>query len=315
MPSTIPVISLKSLNSSDPASLEKLAMAATDWGFFQLTEHGIPSKVETKFSASMASFFGQSKSEKQRCSRTDENPWGFFDRELTKNKQDWKEIFDLGIDQQDDRYTSRTPWPENPDNFRSVMLDWYDRCESISQALLEALCRSLSQPETTLSAFFKPINSSFLRLNYYPVCDDPADKHEDYPKQGQLGISHHTDAGAITVLLQGEVAGLQVRKDENWITIPVVPESLIVNIGDLIQVWSNDRYQAPLHRVLASKTEERYSAAFFMNPTFSTDCIPLVDQPARYKPVNWGEFRASRAAGDYANLGDEIQISDYRISD
>lgn len=80
-----------------------------------------------------------------------------------------------------------------------------------------------------------------------------------------------------------------------------------------MQVWSNDRYRAPVHRVLASSEQARYSAPFFFNPRYNCDYRPLGDETPVYRSINWGEFRAGRAAGDYANLGDENQISDYRI--
>ena len=193
------------------------------------------------------------------------------------------------------------------------MLSWHHDCEVISLVLLGAIGQSLGLARTALTPHFIHGNTSFLRLNHYPVCASPADGKEDFPVDGHLGIYHHTDAGAVTVLLQDEVAGLQVRHNENWVTIATEPDSLIINVGDLVQVWSNDRYKAPLHRVLASSEQERFSAAFFMNPGFATDCIPQIGDRPFYRSVNWGEFRAARAAGDYANLGNEVQISDYRI--
>jgi len=91
----------------------------------------------------------------------------------------------------------------------------------------------------------------------------------------------------------------------------------VVNIGDIVQVWSNDRYRAALHRVLANADAERFSAPFFLNPAYGACYAPLpttVDarHPPAYRSINWGEFRALRAAGDYADCGEEIQISHYR---
>ena len=93
-------------------------------------------------------------------------------------------------------------------------------------------------------------------------------------------------------------------------TVVPRPGALVINIGDLVQVRSNDRYPAPEHRVLASAARERYSAPYFFNPTYTADCAPLFSPP-RYRPVNWGEFRAARVAGDYADIGEEVQISHY----
>lgn len=308
-----PTLSLAQLERGDDRARDALAEAAADWGFFRLVDHGIEATRQARFMATTAAFFDQPHEEKLRYSRSEQNPWGYFDRELTKNRQDWKEIFDLGRDVQDGEYNSSTPWPNRPDDFTEVMLNWYDVCEAISLKLIRALCQSLNLPADSLEAHFKPSNSSFLRLNHYPVCKTPADATEEFPDVGNLGIYHHTDAGAVTVLLQDGVTGLQVRHRGQWVTVPADTESLIINIGDLIQVWSNNRFVAPLHRVLASDSSDRYSAAFFMNPSFATDCIPLGTDSPRYRAVNWGDFRGSRAAGDYADLGEEVQITDYRL--
>lgn len=79
----------------------------------------------------------------------------------------------------------------------------------------------------------------------------------------------------------------------------------------MIQVWSNDAYQAPLHRVLAMEDGERFSLAYFFNPAYSAVIAPL-QTPRRYRDLPWGEFRRRRADGDFADYGAEVQISDYR---
>jgi isopenicillin N synthase-like dioxygenase len=98
-----------------------------------------------------------------------------------------------------------------------------------------------------------------------------------------------------------------------------VPGALTINLGDMLQVWSNDRYRSPIHRVLASADHTRYSAPFFWNPSYAAVCAPLPellhgDERAHYRPVSWAEFRDRRSAGDYADYGAEIQISDFRIA-
>ena len=85
-----------------------------------------------------------------------------------------------------------------------------------------------------------------------------------------------------------------------------------------MQVWSNDRYRAALHRVLANSDAERFSVPFFFSPAYSTDYAPLTttfdrETPARYRKINWGEFYRKRADGDYADRGEEVQISHYGI--
>jgi isopenicillin N synthase-like dioxygenase len=309
----IPTISLHALKTNNRETIESLADACKYWGFFRLVELDLEQGAADRFLAATKVFFSLPHEEKRQLSRTEKNPWGYFDEELTKNKRDWKEIYDLGLDQSDPHYQSQPPWPSNLPGFQDTMLHWHHLCETISLTLLESIGRSLGLPQTSLTQYFTRRHSSFLRLNHYPVCDSPADAGQDFPTEGHLGIYHHTDAGAVTVLLQDEVSGLQVRHNDAWITIANENDSLIINVGDLVQVWSNDLYKAPLHRVLANNKKDRFSAAFFMNPEFSTDCIPQTGGQPLYRPINWGEFRSGRAAGDYANLGDEIQISHYRI--
>lgn len=309
----IPSISLRELKTNSGKTLESLADACRYWGFFRLVELDLEKGATDRLLAAMKVFFDLPHEEKKQLSRTEKNPWGYFDEELTKNKQDWKEIFDLSLAQTGPHDHSETPWPEKLPGFRDTMLQWHQLCETVGLTLLESIMQSLRLPEASLAKHFTRDNSSFLRLNHYPVCEAPADPEVDFPTEGHLGIYHHTDAGAVTVLLQDEVSGLQVRHNNTWTTIANENDSLIINVGDLVQVWSNDRYKAPLHRVLANRHQDRFSAAFFMNPDFSTNCIPQTDDKPLYRPVNWGEFRSARSAGDYANIGDEIQISDYRI--
>jgi isopenicillin N synthase-like dioxygenase len=164
-------------------------------------------------------------------------------------------------------------------------------------------------PASHLDADFQPEHTSFLRLNYYPKCPTP---------EGHFGVNHHTDAGAVTVLLQDEQPGLEVFQRGAWWLVEPRPDALVVNIGDIAQVWSNEKYLAPLHRGLANAAAERYSVAFFLNPAYRAIYAPLpstVDarHPPRYRPINWREFRAKRAAGDYADYGEYAQISQYAI--
>ena len=133
-----------------------------------------------------------------------------------------------------------------------------------------------------------------------------------------LGVHHHTDAGALTVLLQDDVGGLQVFKDELWHNVPPVPGAFVINTGDMMQVWSNDIYRAAVHRVLAMDSKDRFSIPFFFNPTAETRVSPLPsvvteDRPARYRMIEWADFRGKRTDGDYADYGPEVQIAQYRI--
>lgn len=316
----------------DDASLAEdvvrnVAEACRDVGFFQVVDHGIEADRVQRLRRDMRRFFDRPPAEKHEVLRSDANPWGYYDRELTKNTPDWKEVFDFGRlpypDRPEDDPSNRgvdgqNRWPSGLPGFREAMLEYLGACEALSFRLLEAMAAGLGVAPSRLTQHFLPTHSSFLRLNHYPHCDDAAPPNApDLPQVGRLGVNQHADAGALTLVAQTDERGLQVRTDDGWVDVEPVDGALVVNIGDMMQVWSNDRYRSPVHRVVVSDATERFSAPFFFNPSYDAECAPLaelvaVDGAARYRPILWGEFRSLRAAGDYADLGEEVQISHYR---
>jgi len=313
---SVPVISAADLG--DAASLRAIDRACREWGFFQVVDHGIATRVTKALEREMRSFFALPPATKRRVVRSAENPWGFYDRELTKNVRDWKQIFDCGPEGDAER---PTPWPADPPGFRPALRAYMKACEALSFRLLAAISLNLGMPADHLAGGFQPAHTSFLRLNYYPVCPAPElPAGVQTPERGHLGVNHHTDAGALTLLLQDEVPGLEVYREGRWHLVEPRPDALVVNIGDVVQVWSNDRYRAALHRVRASTDRSRCSAPYFFNPAYDACYAPLpttcgFGSPARYRPIRWGEFRELRAAGDYRDCGEEIQIDHYRIHD
>ncbi len=310
----VPVIDIARLDA--PETHRALDAACRDWGFFQVTRHGIPERTTRALHEQMRALFRLPIGTKRAISRTEANPWGFFDRELTKNTRDWKQIYDYGPAANN---VIRPQWPACLPHFQSAVLAYYAACEALALRLLAAISVNLGMPADHLASSFRPAHTSFLRLNYYPVCPRPERPEAmGTPTTGHLGVNHHTDAGALTVLLQDEHPGLEVFREGCWHLVEPRPDALVINIGDIVQVWSNDRYCAALHRVVVSETGERFSAPFFLNPAYSAAYAPLptvVDaaHPPRYRAVRWDEFRAARAAGDYADRGEEVQISHYRI--
>jgi isopenicillin N synthase-like dioxygenase len=179
----------------------------------------------------------------------------------------------------------------------------------VAQQLVMLIGEGLGDLDQGMATAFAPAHTSYLRLNFYPLGDPLA---EETGSEAKLGIHHHTDAGALTVLLQDGVGGLQVHHDGQWHDVDPIAGAFTINIGDMVQVWSNDLYRAPPHRVLAMERTERISIPFFYNPAYSADIRPLIGAP-RYRPLNWGEFRRRRADGDFADYGTEVQIGDWRI--
>jgi isopenicillin N synthase-like dioxygenase len=302
------LVPLIDLEKSAAECAEEIATACREWGFFQVANFGMVPDLIAQVTELSAAFFALPVSTKRQVSRTEDNPYGFYDRELTKNLLDRKEIFDFSP-------VEETPWPASPNRFRPVLEEYALACHELALRLLGLCCAGLIGQSDALSAHFSTEHSGFLRLNYYPQESGLA---VDLPGAGPFGISEHTDAGALTLLLQDSVPGLQVFQAGGWKDVDPVADTLTINIGDMMQVWSNDRCRAPLHRVRASVGKSRSSVAYFFNPAYSTVVEPLsallaLDQPANYSPVLWEEFRRLRAQGDYGDYGKEVQLSDYQI--
>jgi len=314
--------------------VEEIAKAATSWGFFQVVGHGVPDAEIDAFDGGVKRFFAQDKDTKYKIKRNSGNSRGYFDDELTKQTRDWKEAIDIGAQDGDldgksavDGYNQ---WPDGDPAFRADITAYFAQMEHLSRTLCRALAVGLGEKE----GFFDPLfdkHTSYLRINHYPPCPNPVGA--DFPlhspdaeTEGYLAINRHTDAGVLTVLRQrhDEPHSLQVfisddadkdheSRDGQWVTVSPHPGAFTINVGDMMQVYSNDRYVAPLHRVLANRERARYSAPFFFNPPYATDCAPLKTLGAPvYDVVNWGEFRRRRFEGDFADVGKEVQIAQFR---
>ncbi len=309
---TLPVIDVRNLRSA--AALSAIDAACRDWGFFQIVGHGIDTRTTTALRRAMRAFFALPMHAKHAIVRTAENPWGFYDRELTRHARDWKQIYDYGPP---DGGAMLPQFPRELPELAPAVTRFYAACDALAFELVEVIAGNFGMPPGALDACFRPHHTSFLRLNYYPPCPVPARPAGTAPaRDGNLGVNPHTDAGALTLLLQDEQPGLEVLHDGTWQLVEPRSDALVVNIGDIVQVWSNDRYRAALHRGLVSPDVERYSAPFFFNPAYSTEYAPLpstIDaaHPPRYRSIHWGTFRARRAAGDYADHGDYHSISHY----
>jgi isopenicillin N synthase-like dioxygenase len=320
------VIDISGLVEGSVAALDSVAGELTEpcasWGAFHIVGHGVPLAELERFEAAMRAFFDLPTETKHALRRSADNARGWYDTELTKNRPDWKEVFDYGAerppDARDARHSDgRNQWPPDEES-RKTLLAHYHSCERVGLALLRALCVSLDVDSETLAPAFAA-HTSFVRLNHYAPCPEPAPPDAPhFPERGHLGVHHHTDAGALTLVYQDAVPGLQIEHDGRFVTIQPVPGAFSVNLADMLQVWSNDTFRSPVHRVTTSADRARYSAPFFLNPDYDAVAQPLpgLTGPAvgaRYRPVSWAHFRSQRSAGDYADEGHEIQIADYRI--
>lgn len=306
------------------AEYESLARACEDHGFFLLKDHGQHALVGEVFKQSQA-FFAQPKAEKMTVFRDEINPLGYFDRELTKQKRDQKEVYDFKAG----GYISRDPkkqtrWPQKPAELQPVLTRFFREFTTLSEQTMAMIFKSLGMTDqelsTMLDAGFGEAHSSAARLNYYPAHDPvPNEDKANVTDLGDMALHHHTDPGAITLLLQDDHGGLQaLSKTSGWIDVQPKPGTIVVNVGDVLQVWTNDRCTAGTHRVLpVSSTSGRYSTPFFYQPRFDAEISPWVGDmhSPNYRSFSWREFIRGRVTDNFADYGEsDIQIDKYRIA-
>ncbi|KAL0422677.1 UNVERIFIED_CONTAM: putative 2-oxoglutarate-dependent dioxygenase [Sesamum latifolium] len=266
-------------------------------------------------------FFALPKDEKKKVSRDEVNPYGYYDTEHTKNVRDWKEVFDFTVGEPmvmpashepDDRELKEmfNQWPENPSEMREVCEEYSVEMQKLGHKLLELIALSLGLERDRFNGFFKD-QTTFIRLNHYAPCPIP---------DLALGVGRHKDGGALTILAQDDVGGLEVKRktDGEWILVKPTPDAYIINVGDIIQVWSNDKYESVEHRVRVNSERERFSIPFFLNPAHYTMVEPLEElvnkqNPANYNAYNWGKFFSTRKRSNYKKLDVEnIQIHHFK---
>ena len=177
-------------------------------------------------------------------------------------------------------------WPDDMPGFAAACNAYYAAMVDLSRHLLRAFALGLGLPETRFEGFFdKPLSQ--LSLQYYPPLPESAEKDVSNTRS-------HTDEGPLTILAQGRVSGLEVkRRDGAWIAAPPVEGAYTINVGDMLMWWSNGRYLSNLHRVRNRAGVERFSVPFFMNPDFDTVVEPLPELMAEgetpiHEPVHVG---------------------------
>lgn len=321
----IPMIDLSPLHShADPPThlVSEIRDACKNWGFFQVINHGVPWQIRQRIESAARKFFSLPKEEKRKVCRNEVNLFGYSDHEITKSVRDWKEIFDCTIENPTVIYASDDPddkeikeltnqWPDYPPELRDVCEVYSGKMQELAHKLLGLIALSLGLPKDRFHGFFKN-QTSFMRLNYYPPCPAP---------QLALGLGRHKDAGGMTILAQDDVGGLEVRRksDGEWIFVNPTPGAYIVNVGDLIQVWSNHMYESVEHRVTVNSLKERISIPFFVNPSYDVWVAPLEEMvsernPAKYKGYSWGKFYATRKLSNFKKLtAENIQVHHFKI--
>jgi isopenicillin N synthase-like dioxygenase len=310
----IPVIDLTAARAGDLGARQAVAQeidkACREIGFFTITGHGVPTKVMDVLRQRAHAFFALPLDEKRKAIHpVHGNPRGYRALGIEAlahgndrvTPPDLKEFYHIGREswpdeeyytgEQGQRYFIPNLWPRSPAGFGDAASTYYAEMERVIALMMRLTALALGRDETF---FDDKINKhiSAVRLNFYP-------EQKTAPKPGQLRAGSHTDFGSFTILNGENVpGGLQViTKSGEWIDVETDPETFVVNIGDLLMRWTNDRWISNAHRVVnppatIAARAKRLSIAFFHQPNYDAliECVAAPGE-AKYPPVLSGEYR------------------------
>ncbi|KAA8535184.1 hypothetical protein F0562_030187 [Nyssa sinensis] len=266
----VPVIDLGLLSSSSDIAgeeLKKLQFALSSCGCFQAINHGIARSFLDEVHGVAKQFFALPMEEKQKYSRTVDGIEGYgSDKVLSEHQPlNWTYRLYLTLKPEDQRKLNL--WPKNPENFREILHEYTIKLGMLTEVILKAMAKSLNLEEKCFLNQYGEGATMTAKFNLYPPCPRP---------DLTLGVKPHADASAITFLLQDkEVEGLQVMKDEQWFRVPIIPDALLINVGDQVEIMSNGIFKSPLHRVVLNSERERITVAVFCNPESDKEIGPV----------------------------------------
>jgi isopenicillin N synthase-like dioxygenase len=297
----IPVIDFTRFLTGDTgarrAIAKEIAAACTEIGFFYLAGHGVPQTLQAAIFEQSALFFRLSEGEKLESQATADWFRGWVPPPGTEKLSRDTRLFhqyllqlqrfpDRAIDPDTCFLDWPNRWPGRLPAFKVVVEQYLEAMHQLSTELLRAFALGLDLPENRFAdAFRNP--PSLLSLQHYPPL----------PEGAEIDVSNivsHTDEGPITILAQGDIGGLEVkRRDGIWIQAPPIPGTFTINVGDMMMWWSNGEYLSNYHRVRNRAAVERFSIPFFSNPDRDVVVEPLPELFARTGPPKFAPVRVS----------------------
>ncbi|KAL3619350.1 hypothetical protein CASFOL_036920 [Castilleja foliolosa] len=261
----LPIIDLADINSDDEETRrrchEELKKAAIEWGVMHLVNHGVAEELINRVKNAGQKFFDSPVEEKEKYANDQAtgNVQGYGSK-LANNASgqlEWEDYFfhcaypedkiDLSI------------WPKDPSDYIPATSEYAKQLRGLTTKILSILSLGLGLEQDRLQKEVGGKEELILqmKINYYPKCPQP---------ELALGVEAHTDVSALTFILHNMVPGLQLFYKGNWVTAKCVPNSIIVHIGDTIEILSNGKYKSILHRGLVNKEKVRISWAVFCEP-------------------------------------------------
>ncbi|HSS82387.1 MAG TPA: 2-oxoglutarate and iron-dependent oxygenase domain-containing protein, partial [Reyranella sp.] len=316
----IPLIDVSGYLAGEPGAAERAAaelrFAFEHVGFYYLAGHGVPQSLISLAYAEAARFHAQPLEQKLAV-KVDEHNIGYMPiaRKPPPNaaaqgkKPSQNEAYFLRRERRADdpdvlanrRFHAMNKWPSESDlpGFRANMLGYMGTLEALCKKLVRLYALALFLPETFFDACFVEPHM-ILRMSRYPVIDGADDT--------LASLVPHTDSGFMTLLPPNKVQGLSILlPDGRWMDAPGVADAFVVNGGDILHRWTNERFLSTPHRVRNVSGQLRYAVPFFFDPNHDTmiDCLPTcqsAERPAKYPPIKFGDYALWFAAQRYEHM-------------
>ena len=293
----IPVIDLAPLIDGDAARaarmVDALGRACADIGFIYVRNHGVPRAVVARLAAEAREFFARPMDEKMRVV-LDQRMRGYLPlnyrsyegeaRAGTSHQEGFWVGHELPLDPADP-LKGPNQWPAGQPALRAAMLDYFAAAERLSRVLQRGFALALGLAPDFFEALFRAPNSR-LKLNHYPPQDAPEADND-------IGVVPHSDSGGFTILWQDDNGGLEVQsKSGEWVGAPPIPDTFVINLGNVMQIWTNGRFSSTPHRVINRFGRDRYSIPLFVNPDSTARIAPLIGGSASdVAPFRYGDYQ------------------------
>ncbi|XP_014502478.1 1-aminocyclopropane-1-carboxylate oxidase homolog 1-like [Vigna radiata var. radiata] len=254
----VPIIDLKDVNTNlslRVEALDKITKACKEWGFFHVVNHGISVEVLDEMLCGIRRFHELDDEEKKT----------FYSRDRSKKVRYFSNgsLFrDPAANWRDSIAFFSSPHPPNPEEIpavcRDIVVEYTEKIRALGLTMFELFSEALGLPTSYLNEL-DSIEGEFHLCHYYPPCPEP---------ELTMGTSKHTDISFMTILLQDHIGGLEVLHKNQWVNVHPVHGSLVINIGDLLQLLTNDKFISVYHRVLSRDIGPRISVASFFTSSF-----------------------------------------------
>jgi isopenicillin N synthase-like dioxygenase len=321
----IPLLDVSGYLAGDDQALRGLA-AELRWafenvGFYYLRGHGIDRALLDATYDAAARFHAQP-IEKKLAVRTDEHNIGYLPmangQTAYGGRPSRNDAYFLRRERRPDdphvlanrRFHVMNRWPDALPGFRETTLAYMRALERLCQRLVPIYAVALDMPADTFDAAYTEPHI-ILRMSHYPPLDDDAD---------DVSLVPHTDSGFMTLLAPNPVPGLSIQlPDGRWLDAPGVEDAFVVNGGDILHRWTNERFLSTPHRVVNRSHRDRYAIPFFCDPNHDTviDCLPTCSSPgnpAKYPAITFGDYAIWFARKSYEHLASRPGPADTAIA-